>query len=148
MSEKDKKTIDKKDKPEDDKRLSTILTWSDSLVFFIVLIIIGIILTFYNILLGSMAIIAILYLAYYQNRLIKEKRTGIYNYIEEMNDDFDEITRGAVFSMPFPLVIISSTGKIRWYNTKFKNIIDDEDESLLNKNVIDLVSDFKEEDIK
>ena len=148
MDDKNKKDIDVKGKLEKNEKLSALLTWSDSLVFFIVLIIIGIILTIYNILLGSIAIIAILYLAYYQSRLIKEKQTEIYNYIEEMNDDFDEITRGAVFSMPFPLVIISLTGKIKWYNTKFKNIIDDEDESLLNKNVIDLVSDFNEENIK
>jgi len=87
MDDKNKKDIDVKGKLEKNEKLSALLTWSDSLVFFIVLIIIGIILTIYNILLGSIAIIAILYLAYYQSRLIKEKQTEIYNYIEEMNDD-------------------------------------------------------------
>lgn len=147
MTDKKNKDIKKKIKDKKDK-LDNILTWSDSLIFFIILGIIGIILIAYNFILGSIAIIAIGYLVFYQKKLIEEKRKDVYDYIEKLNDDFDEITRGAVFSMPFPLVILTKTGKIRWYNTKFKNIIEDDDESLLNKNILDLVGDFNENTLK
>ncbi len=33
--------------------------------------------------------------------------------------------------MPFPLVMLETDGTISWYNTKFLNMIDEED--LLNK---------------
>lgn len=42
--------------------------------------------------------------------------------LETLDRYFDDITRNAVFSLPFPISILSDEGSILWYNTEFKNL--------------------------
>ncbi len=46
--------------------------------------------------------------------------------------------------MPFPLVMLEIDGTISWYNTRFKDMMEDED--ILNENIEDLLPKIKIED--
>lgn len=70
--------------------------------------------------LGAIVVILMVILALRAKRREQLKDRYYTQKIESLNDDFDDITRSAVFSMPFPLVVLSTDGAIKWYNSKFK----------------------------
>lgn len=92
------------------------------IILIIVLAILNTIIFPLNNMLGLLAIIASAYAG-----------ARIYNYeqdlekaheeeIEKLDEYFDDITRAAVFSLPFPISIMREDGKIIWHNTKFKDL--------------------------
>lgn len=73
------------------------------------------------------------YLVY--NAWLKEKEyaTVAKRAIEEMNEDFDEVTKNAVFGMPFPMAVLNEEGSFLWYNVNFKRVFGIQ-ESVLGQN--------------
>lgn len=71
----------------------------------------------------------------------RKKDAEFTKEIETLNDEFVDVTRAAVFSMPFPLVMISQEGVIKWYNSQFTDCFDFK-ESILNRQIDDVVDDF------
>ncbi|MDO5755039.1 MAG: DHH family phosphoesterase [Tissierellia bacterium] len=102
----------------------------ESYAFYGTLIVLSLILVYFNHILGGIGFLVSFYLIYtdYKNRVKLDHR--LTKEIESINDSFDEITRGAVFAVPFPLVIINEHKEITWYNTNFKRIIGVEDDIL------------------
>lgn len=119
------------------------MNWKDYIIFFIVLGICDGILIYFNIIVGVIATLATLYLAYYQYRIMLDTEQKFEKYIENVNEQFDEITRRAIFTMPFSLVILDDRGKVKWYNTKFKNILSEEDKSYMNMDIEEIFKDLK-----
>lgn len=66
--------------------------------------------------------------------------------IEQLDKYFDDITRSAIFSLPFPTTIVRENGKIIWCNTKFKELFSSKD--LKSSHIGALISDLSIENIK
>lgn len=79
--------------------------------------------------LGLLATGFIFYHAYQQER---EAKQAVVDAIEDLDLDFDEITKNAVFGMPFPMAVLNQEGLFLWYNSSFKSTFGIE-ESLLGK---------------
>lgn len=88
----------------------------------------------------KIAVIGVLllaYLIYYHWKNVHLKKVEWIKYIEGLTKEFDTATKHAIFNMPIPLVMIGIDGNISWYNTKFLEIINEED--ILNKNIKELI---------
>lgn len=112
------------------------------------LIIIGILIAImfiYNPLIGFIGLIIFAYLIYYYWKNIYIKEEEWTKYIEGLIEELDSATKHAIFNMPFPLVMFKMNGAITWYNTKFIELIEEED--ALNKHINDFIPGFKIEDI-
>lgn len=42
--------------------------------------------------------------------------------VEQMDANFEEITKNAIFRMPFPMAVFNESGQFLWYNSLFKEI--------------------------
>ena len=82
-------------------------------------------------------IFSIYYISYLIGKENKEKR----DFVEDMDLVFDQISKTAIFSMPFRMTVIDENGRLKWYNSRFKRLIDS-DENLVGKSVGDLVPDL------
>ncbi len=91
----------------------------------------------YNKPLGAVAFAISLYFAFYLNNLIKKKNNEYVSEVESLDEHFDDVTRCAVFGMPFPMAILSDTGEINWYNTRFKSLF--KKDELLGEKVVTLL---------
>jgi len=99
----------------------------------------------YNRLLGAAGIAVLLYLIY-RNWKIQHDQKELWNtYIERLSSDIDFTTRHAIFYLPIPLAVIEFDGKISWYNSKFAEMIGDND--ILERNIEDLVPGLKVDSI-
>lgn len=78
---------------------------------------------YYNRFAAGIALLISGYVMYldYKNKEAMSQR--YVDDLESINNSFDEITRGAVFAIPFPLVITDSKGYIVWYNSQFKELV-------------------------
>ncbi len=122
-----------------------LFNWKDLKLYLIIMgCLIGII-AYYQPILALIWAGILAYLIYHYNRIIQNKEREWIKYIEGLSEEFDSTVKHAIFNMPFPLVMLEIDGTISWYNTRFLNMIDEED--LLNKKIEDLVPKLKIEDI-
>lgn len=122
-----------------------LFNWKDLKLYLIIMgCLIGIIAYYHPILAITWAGV-LAYLIYHYNKIIQNKEKEWIKYIEGLSEEFDSTIKHAIFNMPFPLVMVEIDGTISWYNTRFLNMIDEED--LLNKKIEDLVPKLKIEDI-
>ncbi len=110
----------------------------------IVLFILSMIVFIYNKPLGAIAFVSSAYLAYTLNSFVKKKNQQYVDDIELLDEHFSDVTRCAVFSMPFPIAILTENGEINWYNTRFKTLF--KERELLGEKIDKLVPkiDIKE----
>ncbi|WP_425538912.1 DHH family phosphoesterase [Microaceticoccus formicicus] len=110
----------------------------------IVLFILSMIVFIYNKPLGAIAFVSSAYLAYTLNSYVKKKNQQYIDDIELLDEHFSDVTRCAVFSMPFPIAILTENGEINWYNTRFKTLF--KERELLGEKIDKLVPkiDIKE----
>ncbi|MCT4605822.1 MAG: DHH family phosphoesterase [Marinisporobacter sp.] len=99
------------------------------------------IIAYYNIIIGSMAILMLIYFVYYNWKAQNNREEMWTAYIENLSSNIDSVTRYAVLDMPIPLSVIEFDGSISWYNATFSEMIDTKD--LLEKNIEDLITGFK-----
>lgn len=81
---------------------------------------------------GILAFIGAGFIGFYTFYLWKEARKEALEAQERLNEDFDEVTKNAVFGMPFPMILLDEEGHFLWYNSIFKEIFSLE-ESLLGQ---------------
>lgn len=105
---------------KNDKRW--VLNWLELIGSVALAFVLSIIVFAYNKPLGAVAFAVGLYLTFYLNNLINKKNNQYINLVETLDEHFDDVTRCAVFGMPFPMAILSDTGEINWYNTRFKSL--------------------------
>ena len=106
--------------------------WRVSATGSLEILLFSIILFFLAPILGFIGLISGIYGGYYLYNSEKKRSQNIRNYLEQLDVSFDEITKTAIFNMPFPLMVINNMGKLIWYNGQFKSIIGGKD-SLLNR---------------
>ena len=107
---------------------------------FIVLIVITVLKPF----VGGIAGLIYIYLIFISYKNIKDKNYASQRYIEQISQDFDSVTKQAVFNMPFPMVICDGDGTVLWYNTLFVNLFSSE---LMGENIKNILPQIIREDI-
>ncbi len=107
---------------------------------FIALIIIAILKPF----VGGIAGLIYIYLIFISYKKVKDKNYASKKYIEQISQDFDSVTKQAVFNMPFPMVICDGDGSILWYNTLFVNLFSSE---LMGENIKNILPQIIRDDI-
>lgn len=75
---------------------------------------------------GGILFLVFLYILFVAYAKIKDKNDASKKYIEAISQDFDSITKKAIFNMPFPLVITDENGTILWYNSLYRNLFEEE----------------------
>ncbi|MBZ2175412.1 DHH family phosphoesterase [Schnuerera sp. xch1] len=113
------------------------------------LIIIGVliaIIAYFQPILALLLTIALAYLIYQYIATINNKEKEWTKYIESLAEEFDSVTKHAVFNMPFPLVMLDSNYTISWYNTRFFDMIGEE--NILNKPINELIPCFNIEKLE
>ena len=99
------------------KRFSNLIP--DTNVFLIIITICVIIIAVYNSILGIIGLLLLAYLVYYNLKSANRKKEELKLYIENLSEDVDTATKGAILNLPFPLVILDQEGRINWYNSMF-----------------------------
>lgn len=117
------------------------------LMYYLLTIILSIILFFYNKAVGLIGILITIYIAFLEWKIIAKKEKDLKIYIESLNEQFDEITRRAIFTTPFSLLVVNKNGKIIWHNSKFKDILGDTSKTYINENINTIFKDINIEDI-
>lgn len=109
----------------------------DVKVYLIFIGILIIVIAYYNYILSILSAIGLAYFIYKYIVEINSREKEWGKYIESLADEFDSVTQHAVFNMPFPLVMLNLDYTISWYNTKFLEMVGQED--ILNKKIDDLI---------
>lgn len=91
--------------------------------------------------LAALSIVLLILLVWRSVNRRKSRELEYFRGIEVLNENFDDVTRAAVFSMPFPLVMISPRGKIKWYNSQFSDCFEF-GEPMINHQIDEVVDEF------
>ena len=94
----------------------------DSNIYLWIIGLCSVIISYYNLMFGLIAFTVLIFLAYFNFVEKNKKREELRIYIEKLSDKVDLVTKNAILSFPFPLVIIDDDGNINWYNTMFSSI--------------------------
>lgn len=89
-------------------------------IYYLIIFILGLFLAVFKPLLGLIAGIILLALVLRDKGHEQSLDEEMTSYIDSLKDDFDQITKHAIFSMPFPMVILDGNRKVKWFNTLFK----------------------------
>ena len=103
------------------------------------------IIAYYRPILAVFSAVALIYLIYKYIVDINNMEKEWTKYIEGLTEEFDSVTKHAVFNMPFPLVMLNPDYTISWYNTKFSQMVKEED--ILNKKIDTLIPEFNVEEL-
>lgn len=115
-------------------------------LYLIVIAVLVLAISFYNILLGIggfFALLALIFYNWYSDRLKSRKWR---KYVEAISTSIDSAAKYAVFNLPVPLVVIDLDGKINWYNSKFSDVITET--NVIGNSIISLVPSLTLEQFK
>lgn len=119
------------------KKVSKLLSINTKL-YLIIIAIFAATLALYNVYLGGLSVVVLLFLIYYNWISSHERSKKWQKYIETLSDDIDSAARYAILNLPFPLTLLNLDGKVNWYNSKFSDLFPDT--RLLGKNIVELVA--------
>lgn len=108
-------------------------------------IVVALILCYFNIYLGLIALGLAAYATYLTIEKRKEKEDEIREFLDGLDIAFDGITKNAIFNMPFPISVLNSDNKMIWYNNNFKAMSQNKN-SLVEKNIVDIFPNLKLDD--
>lgn len=72
---------------------------------------------------AAIAAVLILVALKFSTSRYEDKKKQLNQYLIEFTNTIDGMSRQALLNFPIPLVIISDTGVVYWYNSKFKEIM-------------------------
>lgn len=126
-------------------RDSDFLNRKDGKTYLIFIGVLIAIIAYYRPFLAILSAIALAYLIYKYVVDINNMEKEWTKYIESLTEEFDSVTKHAVFNMPFPLAMLNADYTISWYNTRFSEMVKEED--ILNKRIDELIPGFNVEDL-
>jgi len=126
------------------KRVSKLLA-PNTKIYLTIIALFGIVIGVYNLYLGILSGIVLLFLVYYNWISNHERSKKWENYIEDLSTEIDSAARYAILNLPFPLTLLNLDGKVTWYNSSFTELFPDT--RLLGKDIHELVSSFSLEKI-
>lgn len=98
------------------------------------------ILFYYNIGVGIIATLLFIYLIFHNWRSNRARDKRWKKYIEELSSNIDSAARYAILNLPLPLTLVDFDGKITWYNSKFSEIVSEND--LIGNEIEEVVADI------
>lgn len=78
----------------------------------------------YEPVLGGIGYLLLIYLLFYNWKSNKKRNKKWQNYIEKLSTDIDSAAKYAILNLPFPLILVDLDGQIKWYNSKFTDMMD------------------------
>ena len=121
------------------KRVSKLLA-PNTKIYLGILAIFALVITLFNVYLGILSGIVLLFLIYYNWISNHERSKKWETYIETLSTEIDSAARFAILNLPFPLTLLNLDGKVTWYNSSFTDLFPDT--RLLGKDIHELVSSF------
>ncbi len=104
-----------------------------------------IIILYYNLLMGLVALTIFIYLIYFNLKEKMQKKEELRAYIEKLSDKVDLATKNVILNLPFPLAISDEEGNINWYNTLFSSIF--QGDYLLDKKIEEYIEGIELDEI-
>lgn len=102
-------------------------------IYIYIILLMSIVLLYYNWRIGIISIIIWAYLVYYDYKERERRRKEWTAHLEILSENIDWATKNAVISIPMPLVVIEVDGSITWYNPRFSEIMGNE--NMLDNNI-------------
>ena len=99
----------------------------ESKAYLLIIGILSITLLYFNLYIGSAALLLLLYLIYYNHKIISKRNLQWVEYIETLSMDMDKTAKQTLIDFPLPLCILNNTGKLTWYNGKFSKLVKQND---------------------
>lgn len=114
--------------------------WTEVFVVAIVGLLMTVGLFFWNPYAGVAGFVGTVFLSTHSYLRERESQRSVMEAIETLDLHFDEITKNAVFGMPFPMTVLDEHGLFLWYNSYFKKLFHIQD-SLLGQRYDKLFAD-------
>ena len=99
----------------------------ESKAYLLIIGILSITLLYFNLYIGSAALLLLLYLIYYNHKIISKRTLQWVEYIETLSMDMDKTAKQTLIDFPLPLCILNNTGNLTWYNGKFSKLVKQND---------------------
>lgn len=106
-------------------------------------IILTIILLILNVYIGIGALVFTIVSFYNAYETFQKKDDEFKKYVDNLDIVFEGFSKKAIFNMPFPIAVIDKKDDIVWYNSKFKNLIN-EKESMVDESIHDVIPEINE----
>lgn len=117
------------------------LKWGEVLIVPLLSLILTVLLFVFNPIAGTAGLVITAFLAIHSYIRERDARKRILRAIEDLDGEFDEVTKNAIFSMPFAMAVLNGQGKFLWYNSNFMKTFHIE-ESLLNQSYSEVFPDI------
>ncbi|MDO4594273.1 MAG: DHH family phosphoesterase [Tissierellia bacterium] len=106
-------------------------------------LVLSIVIFLYNKILALVFLLLTVGLYFYLKNLEKNMQYKFQSYVENLEHDFTTITKDIIFDMPFPIVVIEDKKDIKWYNSEFKDLF--EEDKLVGTSIKKLIPSFTNE---
>ena len=107
-------------------------------------IVLTIILLVLNVYIGIVALAFTIVSIYNAYDTIQNKSDQFKKYVDNLELAFDGFSKKAIFNMPFSIVVINHKKDIVWYNSKFKQLIN-EKESVVEESIYEVFPEITDE---
>lgn len=104
------------------------------------ILVLCIIISYFDRQLGIFIFLILLYLIFYNSKVIKYKNNNLLVDLKNLSIDMDEVSKQTMLSLPIPLCIINPYGNIEWNNCKMATLFSQD--NLINQNISDIFQDF------
>ena len=126
------------------------LDMGNVLILPVAMFFISLILGLYNPPAGALSLGVAVFAYFHCYQMEKLSHSRAMEAVEALDKNFDEITKSAIFNMPFPMAVVNEEGLFLWYNSYFKELFEIESTALgqsYNQYFGDLsFDDWKEKD--
>lgn len=102
------------------------------------------ILMYFKLYMGILGLALTFGLYLYLKDIEKKNSNLLQDYIDDVDYSFDSITKNVIFEMPFPIVILEEDSKIKWHNSNFKALFNED--TIVGKNIGNFIPDLVKED--
>jgi len=86
-----------------------------------------VIMLFYNYWISLIIFFILCYLLYYNAHNKNLKAKEMLEYIKDLQFDADSVTKDTLLKLPLPMVVLQFNGVIKWYNSKFAEIFEQDE---------------------
>lgn len=117
---------------------------SDNKIYFWIIGFFDFLLFLYEPIIAGLGLILLGYLLFYNWKLNKKRDRRWQNYIESLSSDIDSAAKYAILNLPFPLTLIDFDGNIKWYNSKFTDMVDKD--NIIDENIEKIVTEINIDD--
>lgn len=95
------------------------------------------IILYYNVYLGGISFILLIYLMYYSFNLKYKKNREWIQTMEELSLEIDDTIKQTILKLPIPVCILEFDESISWYNKKFYNMVNKD--NIFHKNIKEIM---------